>query len=80
MGNIEQTLSPYSINGVVLDLKGQMGIYSEWYQYNPYSIIDWMPFNTLVLDDYNSNNPWQKTRWSVPKGGWTKYQEISGCQ
>lgn len=76
-----KTLSPASINGVPLGLKGRMGSYNEWYQYDPYDLTSWAPVNTFDGNSIFSYTNWETFRWGPPsKGGWTKLKISGVCQ
>lgn len=72
-----KTLSPASINGVPLGLKGRMGTYNEWYMFNPYNAAQWLTTNSFMLhalsyphDFYNDPS----------KGGWFRLDLSGWCQ
>jgi hypothetical protein len=76
----KKTLSPTSINGVELGLKGRMGQYNEWYQTDPYNVVSWLPANTFDANSIYNYTNMETYRWGpVSKGGWAKLQVKNSC-
>ncbi|WP_300661631.1 hypothetical protein, partial [Fluviicola sp.] len=60
-----KALSPEWINGAHVDLKGRMGTYSEWYQFNPAA------GQNVWWNEYAMRLHWSMTVWT-PGSAWTK--------